>query len=329
MQYVELANGQKIPALGLGTWKLNDGVAREAVYAALEIGYRHIDCAWIYENESDVGAALTAGINEGLCQRDDLFVTSKLWNDRHRAADVAPALKGTLADLQLDHLDLYLIHWPVAQQSGVPRPETAADFLTLDQAPLAETWQAMQQCVDAGLCRNIGISNFSAQKITSLIEETGITPACNQVESHPYLQQNELFEFCTAHRIAFTAYSPLGSGDRPDGMKQENEPALFADPVLQKIADSYSVTVAQVMLAWAVTRGSIAIPKSANRQRMADNFAAAALQLSDDDMTAIAALDRHHRYVDGTFWELPDGPYTVANLWDEEKPAVDHVDSGS
>ena len=317
MRNIALPAGDQMPALGLGTWKMSEGQAYDAVKMAIENGYRHIDCAWIYLNEADVGRALQDTLNAGSVSRQDLWITSKLWNDRHQPEQVATALKESLTQLRLDYLDLYLIHWPVAHQLGKVRPETAADYLSLEAVPVAETWQAMLECMQAGLCRNVGVSNFSIPKLEQLIRSSGVAPACNQVESHPYLQQSALLEFCRAQQIAFTAYSPLGSGDRPDNMKQDDEPNLFDDETIGSIASQHQLTPAQVMLAWAVNRGTIPIPKSANSERQQQNLAAADVTLTPGQMQQINALDRHHRFVDGTFWEIEGGPYNVSNLWDE------------
>lgn len=315
MRHVELANGDKIPALGLGTWKMNDGAAFEAVKTAIENGYRHIDCAWIYENESDVGRAINDCIQSGVVTRDELWITSKLWNDCHRPEDVEGALNETLGNLNLEHLDLYLIHWPVAHRSGVVRPEDANGYVSLDEVPLRDTWQAMLDCSEKGLCRNTGVSNFNVPKMEQLTKASGVAPSCNQVESHPLLQQKELLQYCQDNRIAFTAYSPLGSGDRPDGMKKSGEPDMFRNDTIRTIAEKHNLTAPQILLAWAVCRGTVPIPKSANSQRQRQNLDAAAIELSEDDMQSIANLDQQYRYVDGKFWEVPGGPYTATDLW--------------
>ena len=301
--------------IGLGTWQMFDGSAVAAVKSAIELGYRHIDCAWIYQNEADVGKALSDCFQDRTLSREELFVTSKLWNNRHRPGDVEGALKATLADLQLEYVDMYLIHWPIAQVVDAVRPESAADFETLDDVPLSETWSAIVECQSQGLCRNVGVSNFSQSKIEDLVEKTGVRPSCLQVESHPFLQQTSLFEYCRSHQMVYVAYSPLGSGARPKSLKKEREPNLFECQVLLDIAESHSITPAQAMLAWAVGRGSVVIPKSVSPKRQKLNLQAAEIELSDSEMAAISALDRNYRFVDGSFWEVDSGPYTAAGIW--------------
>jgi alcohol dehydrogenase (NADP+) len=170
--------------------------------------------------------------------------------------------------------------------------------------------------VDRGLCRHLGVSNFSVKKLAALLDGARIRPEVNQVEMHPYLQQSELVDFCAANGVVVTAYSPLGSTDRPDVLKAEGEPILLEDPVIVRIAEERRVTPAQVLLSWAITRGTNPIPKSVRPERLAENLAAAAVELGDDDMGRIARLDRDRRYLDGTFWELEGSSYTLENLWD-------------
>ncbi len=316
MRYFNLLDGDSVPALGLGTWKLAGDDARVTVQTAIGLGYRHIDCAPIYENEPDIGRALEFSLRGGEVSREKLWVTSKLWNDSHRADDVRPALERTLHDLQLDYLDLYLMHWPVAHKPGVSRPDDGTGFLSLEDVPLGETWTAMRDRRDAGLCRHIGVANFSTSKLQSLIDETGTVPAVNQVEAHPFLQQRELLEFCEENKILLTAYSPLGSRDRPDDMKQADEPSLFDHPTVQSIAERHDVSSASVLIAWAIQRGTIVIPKASSEAHLRENLQAAELELAESEMQDLESLDRGFRYVDGTFWEMPGGPYTAANLWD-------------
>ena len=311
MPSITLRGGAAMPALGLGTWKSSPGEVGAAVHTALELGYRHIDCAAIYGNEAEIGAALAAAQGEGLVRREELWITSKLWNDCHAPKQVRPALEQTLADLQLDHLDLYLIHWPVVHRHGVLMPSNAADQIPLEQLPLPETWSAMEALVDAGLVRQIGVSNCSATKLAALLPHCRIQPVMNQVERHPWLQQNALLTFCQQQGIAVTAYSPLGSpgagGPTP----------LLGEPVIRAIAAAHGASPAQVLLAWGLATGTAVIPKSVHRERLAANLGAAQLRLNPAELEQIAALDRHHRFVDGSFWELAGGPYSLANLWDD------------
>lgn len=314
MKYLNTPTGE-IASLGLGTWKMNDGVGYEAVKRAIEIGYRHIDCAWIYLNESDIGRAVKDCLSDGVVTREDLWITSKLWNDKHHPDHIEEAIQRTLQDLNLDYLDLYLIHWPVAHQYGVARPESAEHFVPLSEIPLADTWHGMARLKEKGLTKEIGVSNFSCTKIESLINETGIRPSFNQVECHPFFQQQELLDYCNSQDILLTAYSPLGSGDRPDGLKAESEPNLFQAEVILDLASKYGISVGQVMLAWAVNRGTIPIPKSANPDRLEQNLAAADIVIEAADMEAIAKIEKSYRYVHGKFWELPGNSYSVKELW--------------
>jgi len=295
---------------------MEDGAATPAVKSALEAGYRYFDCAPIYLNEKDVGAALDEAFSSGSVERSDVWVTSKLWCNRHRPDLVESALKETLSDLRLDYLDLFMIHWPVVFRHDIHRPETGADFISLDQMPLVDTWKAIEDCVDAGLCRNIGVCNFSIKKLETILADCRIKPSANQVESHPYLPQTELFEFCRNNSIQPVAYSPLGSGDRPERMIEENDPSLLEEAIVKDIASDLQKTPGQILLAWAVNHGAVAIPKSSNPGRQADNLVAGSLDLSSDQLAAIDNITTEHRYVHGRFWEMGGSPYTVENLWD-------------
>ena len=300
-----------MPSLGLGTWQAPPGQVKQAVCDALELGYRHVDCASLYGNEAEIGAALQRAFQSGLVQREELWITSKLWNDCHAPEQVRPALLRSLRDLGLEHLDLYLIHWPVVHRHGVLMPERASEQIPLEQMPLQDTWRAMEALVDEGLVREIGVSNFSAIKIDSLLQHARRRPTVNQVERHPWLQQNALMGYCQHQGIQLTAYSPLGSSS------SNGQPSLLDDPVICAIAEEHRASPPQVLLAWGLATGTAVIPKSVHRDRLASNLAALRLQLSRSDLDRIAALDRHHRILDGSFWELPGGPYTRANLWDE------------
>ena len=316
MRYLRFDNGDEMPALGLGTWKSAPGEVGEAIAKALEIGYRHFDCAKIYGNEAEIGDAFQRAFRDGVVERDDLWITSKLWCNAHRAEDVRPALEATLSDLKLEHLDLYLVHWPVAVKPSVLGPDSGDDFLSLGEVPLAETWHAMEDAHGAGLTKHIGVSNYSAAKLRAH-EGMNHPPEVDQVELHPYLQQRELVAHAHQSGIKMTGYSPLGSKDRPEGLKQKDEPIVLEDRTIAEIAEAVDATAAQVLLAWALQRGTSVIPKSTHPKRLAENFAAASIELPSDAMAKIESIDKGRRYVTGEFWAKEGSPYTVKELWDE------------
>lgn len=316
MRTLEFSNKDKMPAFGLGTWKSEPGEVHKAVKTAVKEGYRHIDCAAIYGNEKEIGEALSECFDEGIVSREEMWITSKLWNTAHLKEDVLPALKRTLSDLKLDYLDLYLIHWPVALKPGVGFPESAADFLSPEEAPISETWKEMEGAVKQGLIRHIGVSNFGIKRLKEMMAYSEIKPEMNQVEAHPYLQQSELFDFCRSNGIHLTAYSPLGSPDRPEGMKASNEPSLLENPAIVQIAEEKGCSPGQILITWALSRGMSVIPKSVNPERIAENLKAESIELSMDQLQRIKALDKDFRYVTGRFWVAEGGPYTMDNIWD-------------
>ncbi|MDH3622307.1 MAG: aldo/keto reductase [Myxococcales bacterium] len=316
MKTQKLSSGTTMPALGLGTWKSEPEAVYGAVRTAIDVGYRHIDCAAIYQNEEEIGRALTDAFAAGDVKREEMWVTSKLWNDSHAPEHVQRALKRSLKRLQLDYLDLYLIHWPVALRHGVDLPRGPEDFLSLSTIPLASTWAAMLEVDEQGLVREVGVSNFSKRKIEQVRDATGRTPAVNQIELHPYLQQDELLEACKDMSVAVTAYSPLGSPDSAAMLGREDRILLTKHPTIVEIAETHEATTGQVLIAWALARGTSVIPKSINPERIAENWGARDLALTPRDMSAIASLDNHQRMVDGGFWFVGE-TYSPRTLWDE------------
>lgn len=316
MKQLTLRNGLEMPTLGLGTWKSEPEDVYRAVRCAIEVGYRHIDCAAIYQNEEEVGRALADAFEAGDVRRQDMWITSKLWNDSHAPQQVQPALETSLRKLRLDYLDLYLIHWPVALKHGTELPSGPEDFIPLSEIPLESTWDAMLKASQQGLARAVGVSNFSRTKVEQVRDATGETPAVNQIELHPYLQQNDLVEACKAFGVVVTAYSPLGSPDSAKMLGRDDDVLLLEHPVIVDIADAHGATPGQILIAWALARATAVIPKSVHPNRIAENWAAREVQLTEEDMTAIAALDTHQRKVDGRFWFVGE-TYSPQTLWDE------------
>ncbi|AKP52790.1 aldo/keto reductase [Cyclobacterium amurskyense] len=317
MKYITFKNQDKMPMLGLGTWKSGPGEVYQAVLWALEAGYRHIDCAAIYQNEKEVGDALKEAFDKGIVKREEVWVTSKLWNNAHEIDKVEEGLQKTLADLQLTYLDLYLIHWPISLKSGVTFPKDGNDFLDYKTVPLTDTWKGMEALKEKGLTKHIGVSNFNKAKLSEIIGACQVVPEMNQIEIHPYLPQEGLVSFCKEKGINLTAYSPLGSADRPKARQKEDDPILMEHKVFKDIAKKHEASVAQVLIAWSLHRGIAVIPKSANKDRIKANLASKDIELDKDDLKAIGEITSRHRYIDGTFFtEVPGSPFKQSDLWE-------------
>ncbi|MSU75093.1 MAG: aldo/keto reductase [Candidatus Magasanikbacteria bacterium] len=303
---ITLNTGASIPLLGLGTWKSPPGVVGVAVeHAILEAGYRHIDCAAIYENEPEIGVAFKKVFSSGKVKREEVFITSKLWNTAHASGDVVTACKKTLHDLQLDYLDLYLMHWGIAESPHlVSRVIEHVVSGTSPRIPVRETWEALENLVDAGLVKAIGVANFTGLALFDLLTYARIKPAVNQIELHPYNQQSRLVEFCQRQGIVVTAYSPLGTPGTIKG--KSDEPVLLQDKIVVAMAERHNKTPGQILIRWAVERNTIVIPKSISPTRLRENISVFDFELSKEDGKALAALERRHRFVDPwEWWQVP------------------------
>jgi len=307
---VQLNNGISIPQIGLGTWLSKPHEVEQAVVWAVEAGYRHIDCAYVYENQQEVGDALKKVI-PSLVRREDLFITSKLWNDAHHPSEVERQLDSTLSQLGTPYVDLFLVHWPVAFAQGhgkFPLRESKSDEVKIDtDTSLVDTWKAMLALRDTGKVKAVGVSNFTIQHLEAIIKATGERPAVNQVEAHPLLPQDDLVEYCRKQGIHMTAYSPLGNNLQ--GKRK------FVDyPEVKEVAERLGVTAAQVLVAWGVARGYSVIPKSVNKDRIVTNFEQ--VTLNDEDYQKISQIgkENHLRFnIPITY-----SPKWSVNIFDEE-----------
>jgi len=304
-----------MPAVGLGLWKIEKSATADVVRDAIEIGYRHLDSAADYGNEVEVGQGIRKALGEGLCSRENLWITSKLWNTYHRPEHVEAACRKTLNDLGVDYLDLYLIHFPISLafvdfETRYPPewffdPSAAEPKMQIDPLPLSATWQAMEDLQRKGLVKNIGVCNYNTALLHDLIAYAEIKPAMLQIESHPYLTQEALLRAAAAYGIAVTAFSPLGALSYVAlDMAQENESVLTKEVVIAA-ARRLGRSPAQVVLRWGIQRGTAVIPKTVNPDRLRENLALFDFELTNDEMDAIGALNLNRRFNDpGVFCDL-------------------------
>ena len=307
------ATGQ-MPVIGLGLWKIDKSVVADVVVEAIRCGYRHLDSACDYGNEKEVGVGIARAIDEGLCTREDLWVTSKLWNTYHREEHVIMAMDQTLHDLGLDYLDLYMVHFPIALEfvpfetryppEWVFDPADDLPMMKPAAVPLQETWGAMESLVDSGLARHIGVCNYNIGLMRDTLSYARIAPAVLQVESHPYLTQETLMRFCREQDIAVTSFSPLGALSYLELEMANSGESVLEQDVVKAIAKRVGKTAAQVVLRWGVQRGNAIIPKTIKPERLAENSALFDFELSANDMQQIGALNLNKRFNDpGVFTE--------------------------
>ncbi|KAM6215176.1 aldo-keto reductase family 1 member C1-like [Rhynchocyon petersi] len=315
-QRVKLNDGHFMPVLGFGTYapaEVPKSKAEEATKLAIDAGFRHIDSAYLYENEEEVGKAIRSKIADGVVKREDIFYTSKLWITFLRPELVRPALERSLKKLQLAYVDLYIIHFPTALKAGeemIPSDEHGkAIFDTVD---LCATWEALEKCKDAGLVKSIGVSNFNHRQLEMILNKPGLKykPVCNQVECHPYLNQKKMLDFCKSKDIVLVAYSALGS-HREKKWVDQSKPVLLEDPVLCSLAKKYNRTPALIALRYQIQRGVVVLAKSYNAKRIKENMQVFEFQLTSEDMKTIDGLNKNVRYITASFAiDHPNYPFS-------------------
>jgi len=316
----QLPDGALMPAIGLGTFGSDNYTAAQvadAVRGAAHAGYRHFDCAAVYSNESEVGDALQDVIADGV-SREELWITSKVWNDRHGDGEVIASCRQSLTDLKLDYLDLFLVHWPFPNSHGKgvdahARDPNARPYL---HDEFMRVWRQMEQLRDLGLVKHIGTSNMTVPKLSLLLRDARIKPAANEMEMHPHFQQPELFQFVTQNGIIPIGYSPLGSPSRPERDRTPDDTVDIDDPVIVEIARRRGVHPAVVCILWAIGRGQVPIPFSVKpAQYIAALQAVAHDTLTADEMAAIAGIDKNNRLIKGHVFLWRDSQ-TWEDLWD-------------
>ncbi len=315
-----LYTGAQIPAIGLGTFgsdRYSGEEIAEAVRGAISVGYRHIDCASVYGNEHLIGEVLKEVMDAGI-KREELWITSKLWNDMHGQGDVLIACAKTLKDLKLDYLDLYLVHWPFrnTHPPGANPDSRDPNARPYNHEEFMETWYQMERLVEAGLVRHIGTSNMTIPKMELLLRDARIKPACNQMELHPHFQQPEFFKYLVERDIVPIGFCPLGSPSRPERDRTPTDTVVMEDPVIVKISNRLNIHPAEVCIKWAVQRGQIPIPFSVKRHQYLANIKAVVGEpLTEEEMKEIESIDKNCRLIKGQVF-LWEGAKGWEDLWD-------------
>ena len=288
-----LNNGGSIPVIGLGTLCAKESLKEIVRSAIIDYGYRHIDTARNYKNEEYVGEAIQSVLKEGKIKREDLFITTKIYNDEKGKGEIEPNLRESLKKLQLDYVDLLLVHWPL----GATDKETKK----ITQTPLYQTWAEFEECCNKGLCKSIGVSNFGVQLLLDMFTYCKIRPAVNQIEIHPYLTQEDLVKFCQDQKIVVEAYSPLGSLGTLDWRPSKEN--ILEDKLLKELAEKYKKTPAQIALNWGLKRNYVIIPKTEKKERLEENMKAGSFVMEEEDYAKISKLNKDMRCFDTKYWD--------------------------
>ncbi|KAG4426438.1 hypothetical protein IFR04_000320 [Cadophora malorum] len=315
MATIKLASGHNMPIVGFGLWKVDQNTTAETVYEAIKVGYRLFDGAYDYQNEKEAGLGIKKAIQEGIVKRDDVFVTTKLWNNYHSKEKAKKMAYAQRESWGLEYIDLYLIHFPIALKYIEPEKlrypgwwmDEAHQVVETDRVPVSETWQALEELVDEGVVRSIGVSNFSTQLLYDMLTYNRHPISSLQIEHHPYLVQDTLIKMAQENGIVITGYSTFGPQsfiELPPAFRKRAEvvPTLFENPVIQKLAKKYGRPAGQILLRWATQRGIAVIPKSNNVARLKQNLEVNDFSMTDDELAETAALDAGLRFNDPGFY---------------------------